>query len=81
VVSRIRALFRHDPEAREPAALTAFLREARELTIEEAARRGVAVEAEVEAAAVDFLTKPFGEADLMAAITAALARDRKERAS
>lgn len=31
--------------------------------------------------AVDFLTKPFGETDLMAAITAALSRDRRERAS
>ena len=30
--------------------------------------------------AVDFLTKPFGEADLMAAIGAALDRDREERA-
>lgn len=30
--------------------------------------------------AVDFLTKPFGEAELMAAIEAALARDREERA-
>lgn len=30
--------------------------------------------------AVDFLTKPFGEAALMAAVAAALARDRAERA-
>jgi FixJ family two-component response regulator len=30
--------------------------------------------------AVDFLTKPFGEAELMAAIASALDRDRKERA-
>ena len=30
--------------------------------------------------AVDFLTKPFGDADLMAAITTALVRDREERA-
>jgi FixJ family two-component response regulator len=30
--------------------------------------------------AVDFLTKPFGDAELMAAIAAALARDREERA-
>jgi FixJ family two-component response regulator len=30
--------------------------------------------------AVDFLTKPFGEAELMAAIASALAQDREERA-
>ena len=50
VVSRIRALFRHDPDAREPAALDAVIREARDLTAEEAARRGARVDLEVEAA-------------------------------
>jgi C4-dicarboxylate-specific signal transduction histidine kinase len=49
VVSRIRALFRHDPDAREPAVLDAVIREARDLTAEEAARRGVRIDLEVEA--------------------------------
>jgi PAS domain S-box-containing protein len=50
VVSRIRALFRHDPDAREPVALGDVIREARELTVEEAVRRGARVEVEVEEA-------------------------------
>ena len=49
VVSRIRALFRHDPDAREPAALDTVIREARDLTAEEAARRGVRIDLKVEA--------------------------------
>jgi FixJ family two-component response regulator len=34
----------------------------------------------IKRGAVDFLTKPFGEAELMAAIASALAQDREERA-
>jgi PAS domain S-box-containing protein len=49
VVSRIRALFRSAPEARAAADLDAVIREARELTAGETARREARVDVKVEA--------------------------------
>ncbi|HET9067477.1 MAG TPA: PAS domain-containing protein [Amaricoccus sp.] len=53
VVSRVRALFRRAPEAHAPAALGAVIAEARELTAETAARAGVRLEVEADAALPD----------------------------
>jgi PAS domain S-box-containing protein len=48
VVSRIRALFRQSPEPRAAEALGGVIREARDLTAEEAARRRVRVEVDAD---------------------------------
>lgn len=48
VVGRIRALFKHTPEARRTQALDAVAVEARDLMAEEATRRGVRMECRIE---------------------------------
>jgi PAS domain S-box-containing protein len=48
VVSRIRALFRQAVEPRSPTALTSIIAEARNLVTEEATRRRVRIEEEIE---------------------------------
>lgn len=48
IVSRIRALFRQSPETRSNTALSAVIAEVRDLMAEEAARRSVRMDVEVE---------------------------------